>query len=120
MENISERIIAFNSNRLPEMVQLKYEFMTENLFRYFRGTNHIFYERLAGQKDFPKSPDAWISGDLHLENFGTFKSDNRQVYCDLNDFDEAILAPWKKSAKKVTGNKSIKKVVKKSLAGKKK
>jgi uncharacterized protein (DUF2252 family) len=93
MENISERIIAFNSNRLPEMVQLKYEFMTENLFRYFRGTNHIFYERLAGQNDFPKSPDAWICGDLHLENFGTFKSDNRQVYFDLNDFDEAILAP---------------------------
>jgi uncharacterized protein (DUF2252 family) len=93
MEPISERIIAFNQNRIPKMVQIKYEFMKENLFRFYRGTNHIFYQDLAKEKNFPKSPHAWICGDLHLENFGTFKSDNRQVYFDLNDFDEAILAP---------------------------
>ena len=34
----------------------------------------------------------WISRDLHRENFGSYKSDNRMVYFDLNDFDEAILA----------------------------
>lgn len=93
MEKISERIIAFNRTRLPEMVKLKYEFMKENLFRFYRGTNHIFYEDLSQSVDFPESPASWISGDLHLENFGTYKSDNRQVYFDLNDFDEAILAP---------------------------
>ena len=75
------------------MIQYKYEFMKGNLFRFYRGTNHIFYEDLAGEKGFPGSPDAWICGDLHLENFGSYKSDNRQVYFDLNDFDEAILAP---------------------------
>ncbi len=93
MEKISERIIAFNRTRLPEMVKLKYEFMKENLFRFYRGTNHIFYEDLSQAIDFPESPASWICGDLHLENFGTYKSDNRQVYFDLNDFDEAILAP---------------------------
>ncbi|HEY4967175.1 MAG TPA: DUF2252 family protein, partial [Puia sp.] len=93
MEEISKRIIAFNQNRIPEMIQYKYEFMKGNLFRFYRGTNHIFYEDLAGEKGFPGSPDAWICGDLHLENFGSYKSDNRQVYFDLNDFDEAILAP---------------------------
>jgi uncharacterized protein (DUF2252 family) len=35
----------------------------------------------------------WICGDLHLENFGSYRSDNNQVYFDLNDFDEAVLAP---------------------------
>lgn len=30
---------------------------------------------------------------LHLENYGSFKADNKLVYFDLNDFDEAILAP---------------------------
>ena len=30
---------------------------------------------------------------LHLENFGSYKGDNRQVYFDINDFDEAALAP---------------------------
>ena len=28
-----------------------------------------------------------------MENFGSFKSDNRQVYFDLNDFDEGLVAP---------------------------
>jgi uncharacterized protein (DUF2252 family) len=67
--------------------------MSENVFRFFRGTNHIFYEDLESFKELPHSPLAWISGDLHLENFGTFRSDNRLVYFDLNDFDEALLAP---------------------------
>lgn len=35
----------------------------------------------------------WVCGDLHLENFGSYKGDNRLVYFDLNDFDEAALAP---------------------------
>jgi uncharacterized protein (DUF2252 family) len=35
----------------------------------------------------------WVCGDLHLENFGSYKGDNRQVYFDVNDFDESILAP---------------------------
>ncbi len=93
MNQITERIKAFNSSKIPEMVRYKYEFMRENNFRFFRGTNHIFYEDLGKDKSFPDSPDAWICGDLHLENFGSYKSDNRQVYFDLNDFDEAILAP---------------------------
>jgi uncharacterized protein (DUF2252 family) len=93
MEKISERIVAFNRNRIPEMVRFKYEFMKENLFRFYRGTDHIFYEDLSQAEGFPDSPASWICGDLHLENFGTYKSDNRQIYFDLNDFDEAILAP---------------------------
>ncbi len=30
---------------------------------------------------------------MHLENFGSYKADNRLVYFDINDFDEAALAP---------------------------
>ncbi len=75
------------------MLQLKYSFMAENMFRFYRGTCHLFYEDLSQSKMIPKSPAAWICGDLHLENFGSYKGDNRLVYFDLNDFDEAILAP---------------------------
>lgn len=75
------------------MRPLKYRLMQENAFRFFRGTCHLFYEDLAGDKEFPAGPLGWISGDLHLENFGSYRSDNNQVYFDLNDFDEAILAP---------------------------
>jgi uncharacterized protein (DUF2252 family) len=92
MDKITERIIAFNESRLPKMRPLKYRLMEENVFRFFRGTCHLFYADLAGA-NFPGGPPGWICGDLHLENFGSYRSDNNQVYFDLNDFDEAILAP---------------------------
>src|ERR1700722_919477 len=93
MEDISRRIIEFNKSRVPKMARIKYELMTENLFRFYRGTNHVFYEDLKNAGTIYSSPDAWICGDLHLENFGSYKSDNRLVYFNLNDFDEAVLAP---------------------------
>lgn len=93
MSDLSERLKAFNAGRLPEMIKLKYDAMAENIFRFFRGTCHLFYEDLSKEKTIPQSPPAWICGDLHIENFGSYKADNKLVYFDLNDFDEAIRAP---------------------------
>jgi len=93
MSNLSDRIQLFNKDLLPDKVQLKYEAMTENAFRFFRGTCHLFYEDLANAAPLPLSPQAWICGDLHIENFGSYKGDNKLVYFDLNDFDESVLAP---------------------------
>lgn len=89
---IFDRIIAFNKDSLSRMASLKYKLISHDLFGFFRGTNHIFYEDLAANP-LIQSPVCWICGDLHLENFGSFKGDNRLVYFDLNDFDESILAP---------------------------
>ncbi|MDB5139616.1 MAG: hypothetical protein JWR12_1532 [Mucilaginibacter sp.] len=93
MSKLSERLKAFNSHLLPDMVQLKYEAMTENSFRFYRGTCHLFYEDLSKANPLPLSPLGWICGDLHVENYGSYKGDNKLVYFDLNDFDEGILAP---------------------------
>ncbi|WP_293786742.1 DUF2252 family protein [uncultured Pedobacter sp.] len=93
MSERSDKIKAFNRNRLPSIIRLKYSAMLENAFRFYRGTCHLFYERIASLKTMPKSPVGWISGDLHLENFGSYRGDNKLVYFDLNDFDEAIKAP---------------------------
>jgi uncharacterized protein (DUF2252 family) len=93
MHEGTKRIVAFNKNRMPTMVGTKYKFMRENLFRFFRGSCHLFYEDLSKEEGFPAGPLGWICGDLHLENFGSYRSDNDQVYFDLNDFDEAVLAP---------------------------
>ncbi len=89
----SEKIKSFNQNRVPEILQLKYEAMRENAFRFYRGTCGLFYERLSKVKHIPASPTGWICGDLHLENFGSYRGNNKLVYFDLNDFDEAIKAP---------------------------
>lgn len=93
METLVERLKTFNEALLPDKVQLKYEAMAESAFRFFRGSCHLFYEDLAAAEPLPLSPLAWICGDLHIENFGSYKGDNKLVYFDLNDFDEALLAP---------------------------
>jgi uncharacterized protein (DUF2252 family) len=93
MTTIGERIRKFNKKLLPKEVNYKYKLMAANPFGFFRGTCHIFYEDLSKYLDFPHSPVNWISGDLHIENFGSYKGDNRLVYFDINDFDEGLLAP---------------------------
>jgi uncharacterized protein (DUF2252 family) len=93
MATIPARIKKFNEGLLPDMLQIKYSLMAENAYRFFRGTCHLFYDDLAEAKALPASPRTWVCGDLHLENFGSFRSINRLVYFDLNDFDEALLAP---------------------------
>ncbi len=67
--------------------------MKSDLFRFYRATAHLFYEDLLKIKDLPEAPVCWISGDLHLENFGSFRGANGQVYFDINDFDDAVMAP---------------------------
>jgi uncharacterized protein (DUF2252 family) len=93
MATLTDRIKTFNAPLLPDMVQLKYAAIAENAFRFYRGTCHLFYEDLSVASAIPLSPLAWICGDLHLENFGSYKGDNKLVYFDLNDFDEGVLAP---------------------------
>jgi uncharacterized protein (DUF2252 family) len=93
VSSIAERVKQYNKDRLPAYTAIKYQMMAENAFRFLRGTCHLFYEDLQKNSGLPTSPLTWISGDLHLENFGTYKGDNRLVYFDLNDFDEGALAP---------------------------
>ncbi|MDR3680183.1 MAG: DUF2252 family protein [Flavipsychrobacter sp.] len=90
---VVSRIKEFNKDRVPEMLAIKYKLMADNAYRFFRGTCHLFYEDLAAAEALPASPQVWICGDLHIENYGSFTGNNRLVYFDLNDFDEAALAP---------------------------
>jgi uncharacterized protein (DUF2252 family) len=91
--NIADRVRAFNRSRQPELVQLKYQKMRISAFVFFRGTCHLFYEDWPVKSALNAAPLAWLCGDLHLENFGTYKGDNRLTYFDINDFDEAVLGP---------------------------
>src|ERR1035437_4029638 len=87
------QIKLFNSGRDPERLTIKYSKMRASAFAFLRGTCHLFYDRLPREGMSKNFPLVWACGDLHLENFGTYKGDNRLVYFDLNDFDEAALAP---------------------------
>ncbi|WP_413175321.1 DUF2252 domain-containing protein [Anabaena azotica] len=91
--NIKTRIDKFNNGRDPELLQLKFKKLATDPFSFFRGTCHLFYEDFPQDSSLNSAPLTWICGDLHLENFGSYKGDNRLVYFDINDFDESVLAP---------------------------
>jgi uncharacterized protein (DUF2252 family) len=91
--NVIRRIKKANQARDPERLAMKYRIMRGNAFSFLRGTCHLFYDRLPKDGVFKRAPLAWVCGDLHLENFGSYKGDNRLTYFDINDFDEAALAP---------------------------
>ncbi len=91
--NAVAQILRFNAGRDPERLGMKYRAMRASPFAFLRGTCHLFYDRLPLGGVFKSAPNVWTCGDLHFENFGSYKGDNRLVYFDLNDFDEAALAP---------------------------
>jgi uncharacterized protein (DUF2252 family) len=91
--NIVKRIQQANQGRDPERLIMKYRALRDNRFAFLRGTCDLFYDRLAASGFDTAAPAVWCCGDLHLENFGSYKGDNRLVYFDINDFDEAAMAP---------------------------
>jgi uncharacterized protein (DUF2252 family) len=92
--SVADRIVAYNAGRDPRRLERKYALMRLDPFVFFRGAAHLYWEDWAKRASrLPKSPTAWACGDLHLENFGSYLGDNRLVYFDLNDFDEAALGP---------------------------
>jgi uncharacterized protein (DUF2252 family) len=93
MNQIFNRIEKFNLDRDRDLVKLKYQKMRLSPFSFFRGSCHIFYADWQQDSELNNTPLAWLCGDLHLQNFGSYKGENRFVYFDINDFDEAILAP---------------------------
>ena len=93
----TDRLIAalqrHNAGRHPQLLARKYAKMAQDAFLFLRGADHLFYDALPDTPLFRSAPLAWCCGDLHVENFGSYKGDNGQVYFDINDFDEAALAP---------------------------
>src|SRR6185437_14141187 len=91
--SIVSRIRRFNADREPERLALKYAAMRRDPFAFFRGTAHLFYADWPRPSPLDATPLTWACGDLHLENFGSYKGHNGLAYFDINDFDEAALAP---------------------------
>ena len=91
--DVVRQIQSFNAGRDPERLAMKYRAMRGSPFAFLRGSCHLFYDRLPRGGVLKSAPLVWVCGDLHLENFGSYKGDNRLVYFDVNDFDESALAP---------------------------
>ncbi|GHN01535.1 hypothetical protein WSM22_30240 [Cytophagales bacterium WSM2-2] len=93
MKSLEDRIKEFHHNRSEVTRALKYKLMAHDNFTFYRATCHLFYEDLHLNSALARGPLVWSCGDLHLENFGSYRAYNGLVYFDINDFDEAMLAP---------------------------
>ncbi len=91
--DVVQQIQTYNFGRDPERLALKYRAMRDDRHAFLRGTCHLFYAQLPRGGGLKSAPAVWACGDLHLENFGCYQGDNGLAYFDLNDFDDAALAP---------------------------
>src|SRR5579872_363517 len=76
-------------------LRLKHARMAESPFPFFRAT---FYRWIQLWSDTPryiaKAPDVLAVGDLHVENFGTWRDIEGRLVWGINDFDEAATLPY--------------------------
>jgi uncharacterized protein (DUF2252 family) len=91
--SVRDQVLEFNRDRNPKLVRLKLRRMVKDPFAFFRGTDHLFarqWDRLAPPD---VGPSVLLCGDLHLENFGAYRTSDGDFLYDINDFDEALVAP---------------------------
>lgn len=92
MASALKRISQYNAGMPAALHQLKWKALRESPFRFYRGTCHLFAADFVKLYKYKPKVKSWICGDLHFENFGSYKGENRIVYFDINDFDEGLLA----------------------------
>lgn len=91
MTDVLRALMAHDAGRDPALLARKHDRMRASPFAFLRGSCRRFYDTLPPGPG--REPQVWGCGDLHLENFGSYKGDNRLVYFDLNDFDDAARFP---------------------------
>src|SRR5207253_4765315 len=73
----------------------KHERMRESAFVFLRATVCRWAKRVEGiGADLAKTPPVLSVGDLHLENFGTWRDAEGRLVWGVNDFDEAAVIPY--------------------------
>jgi hypothetical protein len=76
-------------------LQFKHEQMAAALFPFFRATFYRWLQRWPEAcGDLEKVPHILSVGDLHVENFGTWRDTDGRLVWGVNDFDEACLYPY--------------------------
>jgi hypothetical protein len=71
-------------------LHLKHAQMKAEIFPFFRATYYRFAQRWPQVcPDLAKAPHVLAVGDLHVENFGTWRDIEGRLIWGVNDFDEA-------------------------------
>ncbi len=98
MSSLLEVQLATDAARLkgkPQLLAHKYDRMKASSFAFLRGALPLWAEVLHREPRILEGlpGEGTIVGDLHLENFGTFRTSAGWVF-HVNDFDETRQGPW--------------------------
>src|SRR5215207_9925857 len=90
-----EAWLARHCDVVKKDVEHKHRRMTKNPFVFLRAS----YFRWAKQigtwcPELMQAPNVLSVGDLHLENFGTWRDADGRLVWGVNDFDEAAHMPY--------------------------
>ena len=80
---------------LPQDLDLKHQAMRSAPFPFLRATYYRWaqtWRDVCG--DAARGPRALSVGDLHVENFGTWRDKEGRLIWGVNDFDEAWMLPY--------------------------
>ncbi|MDB4942916.1 MAG: hypothetical protein JWP97_2450 [Labilithrix sp.] len=122
---LAERQLAYDrerTKRFPELFVRKLTRMSVSPLAYLRGAAPLFYDLLLARPELAEGcgGEGWLVGDMHLENVGAYRTDplgsgepasdkegtagkrHREVRFDLNDFDDAVIGPWRLDVLRLT------------------
>jgi uncharacterized protein (DUF2252 family) len=89
----------------PGLAAIRFGRMAASPFAFYRGAAAIM---AADLKDTPTSGlGAQLCGDAHVGNFGGFLSPDRDLFFDINDFDETLPGPWEWDVKRLAASLQI-------------
>ncbi|SFQ11484.1 DUF2252 domain-containing protein [Tranquillimonas alkanivorans] len=72
--------------------RVKFDELSGDFYKFFRGTALLFYRDMVGQD--AGMPTVMALGDVHPENFGVMPDRHGAPIFGVNDFDEAVYAPF--------------------------
>jgi len=76
-------------------LDLKHKLLAEHPFTFLRGTFYRWAQvRPELCPELAKAPEVLAVGDLHVENFGTWRDSEGRLVWGVNDFDEAYPLPY--------------------------
>lgn len=97
MRSAVDAILKSNRDFHAISLQAKLERMSASPFFFFRGTFHLFARDVVDGifRKWPcVTPAGLIVGDLHTENFGTYRATSGEIVYDINDFDDSTKGPY--------------------------
>jgi hypothetical protein len=80
---------------IPADLELKHQRMAESPFLFLRATFYRWVQRWPEVcPELAAAPAVLSVGDLHIENFGTWRDAEGRLVWGINDFDEACPMPY--------------------------